>query len=337
MINDKLNSVKKFAINHKVLMLLILIAFLAVFPALGFKKSTIRIMCRILMYCTLAGSLNVINGYSGQTCIGQAGFFCIGAYTMAILSTRFGISFWILLPLGGILAMLVGLVVSIPTLRLKGIYLSIITMGASEVIRIVALNWESLTGGTFGIKNIPRPEVGAFSINTPMKFYYLFFVIAIIFLFLTGRLLKSRVGRAWMSIREDELASKALSVNTSYYKAINFMYGAFWAGVCGAAYAPYLQYIDSTVFSLDEGFNILSMVIIGGQGTLLGPIVGSTLVNCLTEVLRPIGTWRFVIYALLIIVMMWIRPQGLVGASNSILAGGTRRKMRLKKVEEEGA
>lgn len=335
--NKIYNFTKKFVQEHKLLVLVILAALLIILPTLGFKKSTIRIMCRILMYCTLAGSLNVINGYTGQTCIGQAGFFCIGSYTMAILSTRFGISFWILLPLGGILAMLVGIVVAIPTLRLKGIYLSIITMGASEVIRIVALNWESLTGGTFGIKNIPRPEIGGFSINSPMKFYYLFLVIAVIFLFLTSRLLKSRVGRAWMSIREDELAAKALSVNTSYYKAINFMYGAFWAGVCGAAYAPYLQYIDSTVFSLDEGFNILSMVIIGGQGTLLGPIVGSALVNCLTEVLRPIGTWRFVFYALLIIVMMWIRPQGLVGASNSILAGGKLKKRDMKRLKKEKA
>ncbi len=336
--NTLINTVKKFYGEHKVLSLAVIVVLLLILPFLGFKKSTIRIMCRILMYCTLAGSLNMINGYSGQTCIGQAGFFCIGAYTMAILSTRFGISFWILLPLGGIMAMLVGLIVSIPTLRLKGIYLSIITMGASEVIRIVALNWESLTGGSFGIKDIPRPSVGGFLVDSPMKFYYLFLIVAVIFLFISSRVIKSRAGRAWMSIREDELAAKALSVQTSYYKASNFMYGAFWAGICGAAYAPYLQYIDSTVFSLDEGFNILSMVIIGGQGTLAGPIVGSTLVNFLTEILRPVGTWRFVTYALLIIIMMWLRPQGLVGASDSILAGGRiKMKSKSKKAAKESA
>ncbi|MCD2492004.1 branched-chain amino acid ABC transporter permease [Lacrimispora sp. NSJ-141] len=336
--NTLINAVKKVYGEHKVLFLAVIVVLLLILPFLGFKKSTIRIMCRILMYCTLAGSLNMINGYSGQTCIGQAGFFCIGAYTMAILSTRFGISFWILLPLGGIMAMLVGLIVSIPTLRLKGIYLSIITMGASEVIRIVALNWESLTGGSFGIKDIPRPSAGGFLVDSPMKFYYLFLILAVIFLFISSRVIRSRAGRAWMSIREDELAAKALSVQTSYYKASNFMYGAFWAGICGAAYAPYLQYIDSTVFSLDEGFNILSMVIIGGQGTLAGPIVGSALVNFLTEILRPVGTWRFVTYALLIIIMMWLRPQGLVGASDSILAGGRiKMKSKSKKAAKESA
>lgn len=308
--------------KYRIPLIIAALIFLAVFPLMGFKASTVRIFCRILLYCTLAGSLNMINGYSGQTCIGQAGFFAIGAFTMAILATRYQISFWILLPLSGVTAMLVGLLVALPTLRMSGIYLSIITLGASEVIRITALNWESLTGGSFGIKNIPRPELLGLVIDKPVKFYYLFLIIAVVFLYVSYRTLKSRVGRAWMAIREGELAAKSLGIQTSRYKATNFMFGAFWAGICGAAYAPYLQYIDSAVFTLDEGFNILSMVIIGGQGTLAGPIVGSILVNSLTELLRPIGQWRFVMYAAMIIIMMWVRPQGLVGASDSVLAGG---------------
>jgi branched-chain amino acid transport system permease protein len=139
-----------------------------------------------------------------------------------------------------------------------------------------------------------------------------------------------------MSIREDELASKSLGVYTSRYKALNFMYGAFWAGIAGAIYAPYVRFIDSTYFTLDEGWNILSMVIIGGQGTLVGPIVGSVLVNYLTEVLRPIGQWRMVAYALLIIIMMWWRPQGLAGASNSIVAAKSERMFGKKKKAVRG-
>jgi branched-chain amino acid transport system permease protein len=146
--------------------------------------------------------------------------------------------------------------------------------------------------------------------------------LALIFLFCTGRVMKSRVGRAWMSIREDPLAAQSLGVEISRYKAFNFMYGAFWIGIAGAVYAPYVRFIDSTFFTLDEGFNILSMVIIGGQGTLVGPVVGSLIVNFLTEWLRPIGAWRMVAYAGLIIAMMWLRPQGLAGASDSILAEG---------------
>ena len=317
-----MKTIKELSVKYRPYLFLLLLALLAALPMLGFKNSSMRIFCRILMYCTLAGSLNTINGYSGQMSLGHAGFFCVGAYTEAILSTRFGLSFWALLPLAGIFAAIVGMIVAIPTLRMKGIYLSIITLGASEVIRIIALNWQSLTGGSFGIKDIPRPAFFSFTFDSPLKFYYIFLALAALFLFVSRRVIHSRIGRSWISIRENELAAKSLGIKTSSAKLVNFMYGAFWAGVCGAIYAPYVQYIDSAVFSLDEGFNILSMVIIGGQGTLVGPVIGAVVVNGLTEVLRPIGEWRFVMYGILIIAMMWLRPQGLAGASDSVLAGG---------------
>ena len=322
-----MNRLKEYVKKNQKMILILILAFAVVFPLLGFEKSTIRIFCRILMYMTLAGSLNITNGYSGQTSLGHAGFFCVGAYTAAIITTRFEVSVWPIMILAGIFAAVVGLIISVPTIRLKGIYLSIITLGASEVIRILALNWQSLTGGSFGIKGIPRPVFFGFEFDSPLKFYYLFLGIALIFLFVSHRVINSRVGRSWMSIRENELAAKSLGVECSAAKMMNFAFGAFWAGIIGAVYAVYVQYIDSAVFTLDEGFNIMSMVIIGGQGTLVGPLVGSVVVNGLTEVLRPIGVWRFVMYAALIIVMMWFRPQGLMGASNSILAGG---KVKMK-------
>jgi len=294
-----------------------LIAFPIVYP----KSYVMGVMCRIFMYMILAGSLNVINGYSGQFNIGHAGFYCIGAYTEAILATKVGLSFWIALPIGGVMAALIGLLVATPTLKLRGTYLAIVTLGASEIIRLVALNWEGLTGGPIGIKGIPSPLFFGFKVSKSIHYYYIFLGLAALFFFVTYRVINSRIGRAWLSIREDELAARSLGVETRFYKAINFMYGAFWAGIAGAAFAPYFKFISSDMFSLDEGFNILSMVIIGGQGTLLGPAVGSIIVNFLTEFLRPISQFRLVVYALLIIGMMWLRPQGLVGASNSILAG----------------
>ena len=309
------------------------IAILAILPLVVTSSYAMGILCRILMYTVLAGSLNVINGYSGQFNIGHAGYYLIGSYAEAILATRLGISFWIALPLAGVITALFGFLVAQPTLKLKGIYLAIVTLGFSEIIRLVALNWEWLTGGPIGIKGIPVPEFFGFKISRANEYFYIFLVIAIIFVFLTNRVIHSRIGRAWISIREDELAAKSLGVEASRYKATNFMYGAFWAGIAGGAFAPYFKFIDSTMFTLDEGFNILSMVIIGGQGTLIGPLVGATLVNFLTEVLRPIQQYRLVAYAVLIIVMMWLRPQGLIGASNSILAGG---KIKVK-TEAKGA
>lgn len=328
-----MTAIISFYRKHRTIVMLIGLLFAIIFPLLGLKKSTIRIICRILMYVTLAGSLNIVNGYSGQTSLGHAGFFCIGAYTAAILTTRFDVSFWPVMLLAGVLAAAVGLIISIPTLKLKGIYLSIITLGASEVIRIIALNWEDLTGGSLGIKGIPRPTFFGFEFDSPLKFYYLFLTVALIFMLVSYRIIYSRVGRSWMSIRENELAAKSLGVETNAAKMTNFAFGAFWAGIMGSIYAVYVQYIDSAVFSLDEGFNIMSMIIIGGQGTLIGPVVGAFVVNGLTEVLRPIGVWRFVMYAALIIVMMWFRPQGLMGESNSILAGG---KVKVKKEKKAG-
>lgn len=302
--------------------------FLLALPVIYPKSYEMGVMCRILMYTLLAGSLNVINGYSGQFNIGHAGFFGIGAYASAILSIKLGLPFWVALPVSGVLASLVGLVVALPTLRLRGIYLAIVTLGASEIIRLIALNWQDLTGGPNGLRGIPAPLLFGFKISRSQHYYYIFLVLAVLFFFVTRRIIASRVGRAWISIREDETAARSLGVETARYKALNFMYGAFWAGIAGGAFAPYFKFISSDMFSLDEGFNILSMVIIGGQGTLAGPVAGAVIVNLLTEILRPVSQYRLIVYAILIIVMMWLRPQGLVGASRSILA---ERKVGRKK------
>lgn len=317
-----MQKIKDFYNKYKVIILLVLFVIMAVIPFLGIETLYIRYMCNIMMYATLAGSLNAINGYSGQMCLGQAGFFAIGAYTCGALSKNFGISFWLLLLVGGLLAMLIGFLVSLPTLRLSGIYLSITTLGASEIIRIIAQTWTPVTGGTMGIKQIPYPEFFGLDMFRPQYYYYIFLFLLVLFLFVTNRVLKSRVGRAWMSIREDQIAAKSLGVETSFYKSTNFMYGAFWAGVIGVAYAPFVNFIDSTQFTTDVGFNVLAMVVLGGQGTLVGPILGAAVVTILTEALRFLESWRYVIYALLLIAMMWGRPQGLVGASKSMLAGG---------------
>lgn len=322
----------------KIFLGLVVAAGLVALPIVYPKSYVMGVICRILMYMMLAGSLNVINGYSGQFNIGHAGFYCIGAYTEAILATKAGMSFWIALPLSGIMAAMIGLLVALPTLKLRGTYLAIVTLGFSEIIRLVALNWEWLTGGPIGIKGIPAPMFFGFRVSRSIHYYYIFLGLTVIFFFTTYRIIHSRVGRAWMSIREDELAARSLGVETRFWKATNFMYGAFWAGIAGGAFSPYFKFISSDMFSLDEGFNILSMVIIGGQGTLIGPAAGSIIVNLLTEVLRPISQFRLVVYALLIIFMMWLRPQGLAGASKSILAGGRVSSGKvLKKSSRSGA
>ena len=331
MLSNIMLRVKKLYKKNMMIINIVSIILLLVFPMAVKSSYLMGIICRVMMYTTLAGSLNIINGYSGQFNIGHAGFFLIGAYTEAILATNYGWSFWPALIIAGIFTSIVGFLISLPTLKLKGIYLSIVTLGFSEIIRIIALNWTPVTGGPMGIKGIPSPTLFGITISGPTEYYYIFLLIGIIFLFLTSRILKSRVGRAWISIREDELAAKSLGVESSKYKSINFMYGAFWAGIVGGAYAPYYKFIASDMFTLDEGFNILSMVIIGGQGTLIGPFVGASIATILAEVFRFASQYRMVIYAVLIIVMMWWRPQGLVGEYDSVLSGNTKRRRRNKK------
>ncbi len=330
-LTDRYQSWKDWYGKRSIAVYLVLLAVLLVIPGLYGKSYFMGVMCRIFMYSILAGALNIINGYSGQTCLGAAGFFCIGAYTEAILSTQAGWNFWLIIPVAGIITAAIGFLVALPTLKMSGIYLSIVTLGFSEIARLLALNWTGLTGGALGIKGIPVPRFFGLAIKNPKSYYYVFLAFAVLFLFISDRVIKSRIGRAWMSIRENQLAARSLGVDASAYKASNFMYGAFWIGIAGAVYAPYVRFIDSTYFTLDEGWNILSMVIIGGQGTLIGPVAGSLIVNFLTEVLRPVGQWRLVAYALLIIGMMWFRPQGLAGASASIVAGdrGLRKLAKL--------
>jgi branched-chain amino acid transport system permease protein len=316
-LRDKISGLyERFKIPLGIALFLALI----IFPY-ATKNNYLRgVVIKMLMYTLMASSVNVINGYSGQFTIGQAGFICVGAYTAAKLMTELGCNFFIALLAAGIIAAIFGVMVSYPTRKLSGIYLTIVTLGFSEIIRIICLNWVSVTGGPMGIKMIPSPSFFGIPMRTSQHFYYIILALCIIMIFCTKRVLASRIGRAWMSIRENQEAASSLGIENFKYKAINFAYGSFWAGVSGAFLASYYHYVDSTMFAMDEGFNIISMAVLGGMGTLIGPIIGAFIVNFITEAFRFVSEYRLVVYALLIIIMMWVRPQGLLGASDSVLA-----------------
>ena len=313
---------------HKKLAMGILLAVILVLPILMNTNYFRSILIRVLLYALLASSLNIINGYTGQFNIGHAGLYAIGCYTAGILSTRFGWSFWVLLPVSGIVTAFFGYLISIPTRKLSGIYLGLVTLGFSEIIRLVCLNWTALTGGAMGIKNIPRPMLFGLKIKSTLQFYYIILILLIISVLVMRRVINSRVGRAWIAIREDNTAARFLAVNTGRYKSVNFAFGAFFAGIAGCFSAYYYQYIASDMFSVDQGFDILAMVIIGGQGTLIGPMLGAVIVTIITEAFRFAAEYRLVVYAILIITMMWIRPQGIAGDPDSIFAIKGRKKKR---------
>jgi len=260
---------------------------------------------------TLAVSLNLINGYTGQFSLGHAGFMAIGAYSAAMLTTSFGGVLlplvggptWILFPLalyaGGLVAALAGLIVGVPSLRLKGDYLAIVTLGFGEIIRVVLQNIRAI-GGPSGLTGIP-------------DYTNLFwaFGLAAITIYVVWALINSTYGRGFIAVNDDEVAAEAMGINTTRYKITAFVVGAFFAGLAGGVYAHFKQYIAPQGFGFDKSIEIVVIVIIGGMGRNVGVIIAAVLLTILTEMLRKFGDYRMILYSLLIIVMMITRPQGL--------------------------
>ena len=318
--------------NHfKIPLIVVGLILVIIFPMIIGSNYLISVGVKILIYIILASSLNVINGYSGQFNIGQAGFYAIGSYAAGILATRYNFNFWILLIIAGVVTAIAGFLVSLPTRKLSGIYLALVTIGFSEITRLIILNWNSFTGGPMGVKGIPRASFLGIEIKSATNFYYVGLFLVVVTLFIIYRIIHSGVGRAWISIREDVVAAKFLGINTNAMKSINFAVGAFFAGVAGCYSTYYYQYIAPDMFITDEGFNILAMVIIGGQGTIVGPIIGATLVNLITESFRFVSEYRLIVYGLVIILMMWFRPQGIAGDANSIFAVKTSKNKKRRK------
>lgn len=268
----------------------------------------------------LASSLNLINGFAGQFSMGHAGFMAVGAYVGAVITITARDGFPqifndpLLQPVifvgaivsGGICAAATGVIVGLPTLRLRGDYLAVVTLGFGEIIRVVLLNMESV-GGARGLTNIPA--------LTSFLWVYGFVVIC---LFVIARLVYSPLGRSFLSVREDEIAAEAVGVNTTRSKVIAFALGAFFAGMAGALFAHYLRVLSPAIFDIQKSFEIIIMVVLGGMGSISGSVVAAVFLTIIREALRPLqqltGTdYRMVIYSLLLIVLMLTRPRGIFG------------------------
>jgi branched-chain amino acid transport system permease protein len=269
----------------------------------------------------LAVSLNLINGYTGQFSLGHAGFMAVGAYTSAAFTMRLGpvflktagsgpvqitILFAIALALGGLVAGLSGLLVGAPSLRLKGDYLAIATLGFGEIIRVVLRNMESV-GGALGLNGIP-----------PYTSFLNTFIVAILTVYVVVSLVHSTYGRGFIAVHDDEVAADAMGINTTRYKINAFVIGAFFAGVAGGLYGHYKLSIDPKGFDFMKSIEIVVMVILGGMGNTIGVILAAILLTILPELLRdfrlfhvPMSDYRMVLYSLLLIILMLTRPQGL--------------------------
>jgi len=298
---------------------------------------------QILIYVMLGWGLNIVVGLAGLLDLGYVAFYAVGSYAYALLAKTFGLSFWILLPLAGILASFWGIILGFPVLRLRGDYLAIVTLAFGEIIRIVLINWVDLTNGYAGISGIPRPTFfgipftandDGFAAVFGLEFspiyrtiflYYLILALALLTAFVTTRLRRLPVGRAWEALREDEIACRSLGINTTNTKLTAFAMGAMFAGFAGSFFAARQGFISPDSFTFLESATILSIVVLGGMGSQIGVAIAAIAMIGGTEIMRELDflklifgstfdptQYRMLLFGLAMVLIMIWRPRGLI-------------------------
>jgi branched-chain amino acid transport system permease protein len=265
------------------------------------------------IYAILTLSLNIIIGFTGQLSLGHAAFYGVGAYASAILVQRYGLPFPAGLAAAGLLAAVVGAAMAVPFLRLRGIYLGMATFGFGEIAHLVFRNWESMTKGSLGMRDIPNPTILGFTFSTQATYFYLVLAILIAVIVLSLRLINTAPGQVLLALREDELAAEAVGIPTTRYKVAAFGLGAGVAGVAGSLFAHYITYLSPENFTVTESMLALAMLIVGGRGNVLGSLAGSGILVVLPEALRAFPAVRILLYGGLLAGMAVCRPQGILG------------------------
>jgi len=287
----------------------------AVISPFLFSTYQVNVMTTVLLYIMLGLGLNIVVGLAGLLDLGYVAFYAVGAYSYALLSYYFGIDFWAALPLGALLGALFGILLGFPVLRLRGDYLAIVTLGFGEIIRLVLENWNDFSFGPSGIANIPRPSFFGMDLSLQNATLYIYFImigLVIFTVFVVNRLQHSRIGRAWIALREDETACQAMGIDKTKTKLAAFALGATWAGMAGVIFAAKTTFINPASFTFLESAMILSIVVLGGMGSITGVICGALILILLPEYLRAFSDFRMLLFGALMVLMMVFRPQGMI-------------------------
>ncbi|MBL4645448.1 MAG: high-affinity branched-chain amino acid ABC transporter permease LivM, partial [Rhizobiales bacterium] len=318
------------------MLILAIIVPLVLVQLMGARGSRQYIDLAILIttYVMLGWGLNIVVGLAGLLDLGYVAFYAVGAYSFALLAQYFDLGFWICLPLAGILAAFWGLILGFPVLRLRGDYLAIVTLAFGEIIRVVLLNWYDFTGGPDGISGIPRPTFfgidftrgeGGFAdvfgltyspIHRIIYLYYVILAMALLTNFVTMRLRKLPIGRAWEALREDEIACRSLGINTTNTKLTAFAIGAMFGGFAGSFFATRQGFISPESFTFIESAIILAIVVLGGLGSQVGVVIASVLMIGGFEFFREFADYRMLIFGLLMVGIMVWKPRGLITKRN---------------------
>ncbi len=296
----------------QLVVLLLVVALLVPFATSSYL---LDVLTMALLYAILASALNITVGFTGVLVLGFIGFYAIGAYTIGILTAKFALcNFWLALPLSGIVALLFGLLLGIPTLRLKGDYLAIVTLGFGEIVKIFCNNLDPLTGGPNGILGIKRPSLGFFTLDSAAAYYWFCLFILVLVVVVVARLADSRYGRAWVAVRENEMAAGALGIDVFRKHLLSFSISAFFGGIAGALFAAKQGFISPDSFTFYESVLVLCMVVLGGIGNVAGSLVGAALLIILPEFLREFSLYRMLLFGALMVAFMIFRPHGIVGS-----------------------
>ena len=303
--------------NHLLITAAVLLVLLAVPPFL--KSYGVFLFSKWLVFVIATMGLNLTIGYAGQKSLGHAAFFGIGAYTVAIL-LKAGISFWLGLPLAMLGCFAIGLALGFPALRVQTIYLAFATLGFNTALWLVMRNEEWLTGGTFGINNISRPDLFGISLGGALSYYYFVLVVAVILGALLWGLLRSPWGKAFMALRDNPIRAESLGVNIQAYTLLSFAIGAVYAGVAGGLYACLVEFIEPAPFGVGASIMMYLMVVVGGSGYFFGPVLGSAVGVLLPEWLRFAQGWYLFVFGTAVVLLMLWLPDGLLSIPDRLRA-----------------
>jgi len=278
----------------------------------------LHLACMVGIFVILSVSLNILVGFAGQISLGHAAFFAVGAYTSTLLAVKFGIPFWLGIFAAGFVSLAFGILLGVPTLRVRDIYLSVVTICFGLIVQLALVNLESITGGARGIYGIPRPSILGFSFSTPQSYYYLILLFALFSIFSSLRILRSRYGRAFLSIRENELAAETVGIRTTYYKILAFAISSFYAGLAGSLYAHYITYINPDAFTFGTSIDVLVMIVIGGLGNTWGAVIGAIVISLLPEYLRFMQQYYRAVFGIGLIFMMVFMRTGIISTLEKI-------------------
>ncbi|MGL4638002.1 MAG: ABC transporter permease subunit [Beijerinckiaceae bacterium] len=297
---------------------------LVLVPSLVANTFQLRVIMLFLIYAIVALGLNILVGLAGLVSLGQAGIYALGAYVAAVMSVKFGYGFW---PVAGVtifLTAICGVMLAYPTVRVRGVYLAVITIAFGLIVQNVAIEWRAVTGGTLGISNVPRVNLGQGPLTT-QGLYQLFAAIAFVTFLLHHTVMNSRHGRAMRAVAQSETAAKALGINPTAVRVMAFVIAAVTAGLAGALYAYLNRYVNPDTFTFGDSVRFLLMVILGGAGTTLGPVVGAGILTWIPNVLQAFGKWQLFAYGALLAIVIFILPKGIVGTIKDWVARGKPR------------